>query len=151
VLLDQRGCGRSLPYAGRDPAALQANTTHHLIADIERLRCELSVERWLVLGASWGSTLGLAYAEAHPGAVSELVLWSVVTTTRREVAWVTGDVGRYFPEEWERLRDGVPAGDRDGNLAAAYNRLLLDPDPEVCERAARDWHPLLGARGLARG
>src|SRR5579872_857973 len=139
VLVDQRGCGRSLPHAGHDLAALQANTTHHLIADLERLRETLRIERWLVLGASWGSTLGLAYAQAHPESVSEIVLWSVVTTTRREVEWVTRHVGRYFPGEWERLRDGVPPRDREGNLALAYSRLLTGSDAEACERAAVHW------------
>src|SRR5688572_761096 len=97
VLFDQRGCGRSLPHASTSAVDLAANTTLHLVADIERLREYLGIERWLVLGSSWGSTLALAYAEAHPGAVSEMVLFSVVTTTRREVAWATRDVRRFFP------------------------------------------------------
>ena len=139
ILFDQRGCGRSLPSASTDTTALHANTTHHLVADIELLRAHVGVARWLVLGGSWGSTLGLAYAEAHPEAVSELVLYSVVTTTRREVQWVTRDVGRLFPAEWQRFRDGVPSGARDGDLAEAYNELLLDPDPAVHDKAAKDW------------
>lgn len=139
VLFDQRGCGRSRPHAGATTDALVANTTHHLIADVERLRRHLGIERWLVLGGSWGSTLALAYAETHPQNVSEMVLFSVATTTRDEVAWLTRGVGRCFPEAWERFRDGVPEADRDGDLAAAYNRLLLDADPEVHERAAADW------------
>ena len=139
VLFDQRGCGRSRPHASTPTVDLAANTTHHLIADIERLREHLGIERWLVLGSSWGSTLALAYAESHPGAVSEMVLFSVVTTTRREVAWATRDVRRFFPAEWLRFRDGVPAAERDGDLAAAYNRLLLDPNPDVHEAAAREW------------
>jgi proline iminopeptidase len=138
VLFDQRGCGRSRPHASTPVVDLTTNTTHHLVDDIERLREYLGVERWLVLGGSWGSTLALAYAEAHPRAVSELVLFSVVTTTRREVQWVTHDVGRFFPAEWRRFRDGVPASGR-GDLIAAYNRLLLDPNPEVHEPAARNW------------
>jgi proline iminopeptidase len=133
VLFDQRGCGRSRPYAGEPNVDLTANTTHHLVADAERLRRHLGIERWLVLGASWGSTLGLAYAETHPDVVSEMVLYSVVTTTRREVAWATRDAGRFFPAEWARLRDGAPASERDGDLVAAYNRLLLDPNPSVHE------------------
>jgi proline iminopeptidase len=134
VLFDQRGCGRSRPVG-----ELSANTTHHLVADIERLREHLGISRWLVLGGSWGSTLGLAYAQAHPSSVSEMVLFSVATTTRRDVEWVTRDVGRYFPAEWRRFRDGVPADRRDGDLAAAYNDLLVDPDPAVHERAALEW------------
>ncbi|MBB5839122.1 prolyl aminopeptidase [Kribbella italica] len=139
VLFDQRNCGRSTPDAGDDAVDLSANTTHHLIADLELLRQQLGIERWLVLGASWGATLGLAYAEQHPSAVSELVLFSVTNTTRREVEWLTRDMGRVFPEEWRRFRDGVPEGERDGNLAPAYSRLLHDPDPAVRERAALAW------------
>jgi proline iminopeptidase len=89
VLFDQRGCGRSTPHAGAATADLAANTTYDLVEDVERLRRHLGIERWLVLGGSWGSTLGLAYAQAHSDAVSEMVLFSVVTTTRREVEWVT--------------------------------------------------------------
>ncbi|MGK5740566.1 prolyl aminopeptidase [Micromonospora sp. URMC 103] len=139
VLFDQRGCGRSRPHAADLAVDLSVNTTAHLVADIERLREHLGVDRWLVLGASWGSTLGLAYAQRHPDHVSELVLFSVVTTTHREVEWITRDMGRVFPAEWARFRDGVPPADRDGNLADAYARLLADPDPAVRERAARDW------------
>ncbi|MEV7011448.1 prolyl aminopeptidase [Streptosporangium sp. NPDC051022] len=139
VLFDQRGCGRSTPSAGDPDADLSVNTTGHLLADIERLRRHLGVDRWLLFGGSWGSTLGLAYAQRHPERVSEIVLFSVVGTTRREVEWMTRDMGRVFPAEWARFRDGVPAGARDGDLAAAYADLLRDPDPAVRERAARDW------------
>lgn len=139
TLLDQRGCGRSTPNAGDPAVDLSSNTTAHLIADIEHLRLHMGVERWLVLGASWGTTLGLAYAQAHPDRVGEIVLFSVVTTTRREVEWITRDMGRVFPEEWERFRDGVPAGDRDGSLVNAYRRLLEHPDPATRDRAASAW------------
>lgn len=139
VLFDQRGCGRSTPDAAEPDIDLSANTTHHLIRDIEQLRQLLGIERWLVLGASWGATLGLAYAEQQPEAVSELVLFSVTSTSRREVEWITRDMGRIFPEEWARFRDGVPVGERDGNLVDAYSRLLHDPDPAVRDKAARDW------------
>lgn len=118
---------------------LSTNTTHHLLADIERLRQHLGIDRWLAFGGSWGSTLGLAYAEKHPQHVSELVLFSVVTTTRREVEWVTRDMGRIFPAQWARFRDGVPAAERDGSLVEAYSRLLHDPDPAVRDKAAKDW------------
>src|SRR5690606_17842580 len=137
--LDQRGCGRSTPSAADPATDLSVNTTQHLIADMERLREHLGIRTWLVFGGSWGSTLGLAYAQAHPERVSELVLFNVVTTTEREVHWVTRDMGRVFPEEWECFRDGVPPHDRDGNLATAYARLLADPDPTVREQAARQW------------
>jgi proline iminopeptidase len=139
VLFDQRGCGRSTPHAADPNVDLAANTTQHLITDIELLRRHLGIERWLVFGGSWGSTLGLAYAQAHPERVSQIVLFSIATTTRREVEWVTRDMGRIFPAEWARFRDGVPEGDRDGSLVDAYSRLLQDPDPAVRERAARDW------------
>lgn len=139
VLFDQRSCGRSEPHAGQPEVDLSANTTQHLIADMESLRDHLGIERWQVWGRSWGTTLGLAYAEAHPDRVTEMILASVVTTTRREVDWVTRAMGRVFPEAWERFRDAVPAGERDGNLAAAYCRMLHDPDPDVRDRAARAW------------
>ncbi|MGH3569244.1 MAG: prolyl aminopeptidase [Pseudonocardia sp.] len=139
VLFDQRGCGRSTPHASDPAVDLTTNTTHHLIADIERLREHLGIERWLVLGGSWGSTLGLAYAERHPGSVSEIVLFSVVGTSRREVEWVTRDMRRFFPAQWEQFRAGVPDADRDGSLVEAYSRLLDDPDPAVRTKAAQDW------------
>lgn len=139
VLFDQRGAGRSRPHAGEPVADLSTNTTHHLIADIERLREHLGIERWLVVGLSWGTTLGLAYTQAHPERVTDVILISVTTTSRREVRWITRDVGRLFPEEWASFRDGVPADERDGDLSAAYSRLLHDPDPAVRERAARNW------------
>ncbi|MEV8638227.1 prolyl aminopeptidase [Streptosporangium sp. NPDC051023] len=139
VLFDQRGCGRSTPSAGAPNTDLSVNTTGHLLADIERLRERLGIGRWLLFGGSWGSTLGLAYAQRHPERVSEIVLFSVVTTTRREVEWVTRDMGRVFPAEWARFRDGVPEAARDGDLAAAYADLLRDPDPAIREQAARDW------------
>jgi proline iminopeptidase len=139
VLFDQRGCGRSTPNAAKTLDALNANTTEHLIADIEALRRHLSVDSWLVMGASWGSVLGLAYAQAHPGSVSELVLFSVVGGSQREVDWATRGMGQVFPEEWHRFHEAVPETDRNGDLSAAYYRLLLNPDPVVHEAAARNW------------
>lgn len=139
VLFDQRGCGRSTPRASDPAVDLSTNTTYHLLADLERLREFFGIDRWLLFGGSWGSTLGLAYAEAHPMRVSEIVLFSIVTTTHREVEWVTRDIGRLFPAQWARFREGVPAGDRDGNLVEAYCRLLADPDPAVRAKAAKDW------------
>jgi proline iminopeptidase len=131
VMFDQRGCGRSRPHT------LEHNTTQHLIADIERLRELAGVDRWLVLGGSWGSTLGLAYAQAHPERVSELVVFAVTAGSRREIEWVTRDVGRLFPAEWARFHAG--AGEHEGRLVDAYYRLLTDPDPAIHEQAARDW------------
>jgi proline iminopeptidase len=139
VLFDQRGCGRSTPHASTPDVDLASNTTHHLIGDIERLRRHLGVERWLVFGGSWGSTLGLTYAESHPQDVTEMVLSLVVTTTRMEVEWITRHVGRLFPEAWQRFRDALPAQRRGGDLVDEYSRLLHDPDPTVRERAARAW------------
>src|SRR5918998_3983587 len=108
VIFDQRGCGRSTPHA-TDPATdMSVNTTEHLLADMERLREHLGIERWLLFGGSWGSTLILAYAERHPERVSEIVIPSVTTTRRSEIDWLYRGVGRFFPEEWERFRDGVP-------------------------------------------
>ncbi|SDJ20405.1 proline iminopeptidase [Lentzea albidocapillata subsp. violacea] len=139
VLFDQRNAGRSTPPATDPVVDLSANTTQHLIADIEALRVHLGIERWLVEGGSWGVTLALAYAQAHPQRVTELVLAAVTDGTRRDTDWITRDMGRVFPREWERFRDGVPAGERDGDLAAAYSRLLHDPDPEVRATAAHEW------------
>jgi proline iminopeptidase len=139
VLFDQRGCGRSTPLCDDPAVDLATNTTHHLLADIGRLREHLGIERWLVLGGSWGSTLGLAYAEAHPHRVSELVLFSVVTTTAQEVEWVTRDMGRVFPEQWSRFLAAVPPAERGASLADAYAGLLTDPDPAVRANAARAW------------
>ncbi|MFC8242886.1 prolyl aminopeptidase [Streptomyces chartreusis] len=139
VLLDQRGCGRSTPHAGAYDTDMSVNTTAHLIADLERLRAHLGIERWLVRGASWGSVLGLRYAQTHPSAVSELVLTLVATGSDAEVRLLTRGLGRIFPEAFERFLGVLPAAERGGDLAAAYNRLIESPDPDVRARAARAW------------
>jgi proline iminopeptidase len=139
VLFDQRGCGRSLPSAGEPGADLSCNTTPHLVADIEALRTHLGVDRWVILGVSWGTTLALAYAHAHPQRVAALVLALVGTTSRREVEWITEGVGRLFPREWERFAAAVPEHLRHLPLVDAYATLLFDADPAVRERAAREW------------
>jgi len=141
VLFDQRGCGRSRPHAADHDTDLLANTTHHLIADIEALREHLGVERWLVWGGSWGSTLAFAYAQRHPQRVTEMVHVAVTNTTRAEIDWLYGGVGRFFPADWQRFREHVGAGeDATGSeLAAAYDRLLNDADPQVREAAAWEW------------
>jgi proline iminopeptidase len=118
---------------------LTTNTTHHLIADMEQLREHLGVERWLLAGWSWGTTLSLAYAERHPDRVTALALTAVTTTGPAEVEWITRDVGRLFPEAWSHFRDQLPEADRSGSLADGYARLLADPDPLVRDKAARDW------------
>jgi proline iminopeptidase len=140
VLFDQRGCGRSTPHASVFETDLSRNTTASLIADIEALRGHLGIDRWLVLGGSWGSTLALAYAEAHPHHVSELILFGVTTGRHREFDWLfRGGVAMLFPQQWEALRAALPAGDREGDIVAAYDRLLSDPDAGVRRRAAEAW------------
>src|SRR6476659_3630486 len=129
IVYDQRGAGQSTPLG-----ELRDNTTPLLLADIERLREHLGIERWLLYGGSWGSTLILAYAERHPDRVAEIVLAGVTTTRRSEIEWLCGGVGRFLPAEWERFRDG--AGD---DVVGAYARRMENPDAEVRERAAADW------------
>jgi proline iminopeptidase len=139
VLFDQRGCGRSTPHASDPATDMSRNTTAHLLADMELLREHLDIDRWLLYGGSWGSTLILAYAERHPHRVSEIVITGVTTTRRSEIDWLYRGVARFFPEEWERFRKGVPEADRDGDLVAAYARRMEDPDPDVRAKAAHDW------------
>lgn len=139
VLFDQRGCGRSRPLADEPSVDLSTNTTAHLLEDIERLREHLGIRRWVVVGISWGVTLALVYAQRHPDRVAAMVLGAVTAGTRRETDWITRDMGRIFPREWQQLAAALPAAERDGDLAAAYARLLADPDPEVRERAALQW------------
>lgn len=134
LLFDQRGCGRSTPHA-----SLEANTTWHLVADIERLRVMLGVERWMVFGGSWGSTLALAYAETHPERVSELVLRGVFTLRRAELLWYYQDGASWlFPDKWERFLAPIPEGERS-DLIAAYRRRLTHPDPTIQREAALAW------------
>ncbi|MCH5673231.1 prolyl aminopeptidase [Streptomyces gilvus] len=139
VLLDQRGAGGSTPPASAYDTDMSVNTTAHLIADLELLRRHLGIGRWLVWGVSWGSVLGLRYAQKHPDAVSELVLTGVATGSDAEVALLTRGLGQFFPEAFERFRAEVPEDERDGDLAAAYSRLLESPDPATREHAARAW------------
>jgi proline iminopeptidase len=139
VLFDQRGSGRSRPLASEPDADLSTNTTAHLIADIEQLRQLHGIDRWTVLGISWGSTLGLAYAQTHPEQVNALVLAAIGTDSRREVEWLTRDVGRIFPREWDRFAAAVPDMLRHMPLVDAYATLLFDPDAAVREHAAREW------------
>lgn len=138
VLFDQRGCGRSRPLVSRRDD-LQTNATHNLVDDIERLREHLRIDRWLLLGFSWGTTLALAYAQIHPRRASALVLASVTTTSRGEVDWITTGVGRLFPEQWERFAAHVPAHLKDRRIVDAYAELLFDDDPGVCAAAAAEW------------
>jgi len=139
ILFDQRNCGRSTPHASDAAVDLTTNTTEHLLGDIERLREHLHVDRWVVYGVSWGSTLGLAYAERHPDRVMGMVLVGVTVGRRTEIDWLYRDVARLFPAEWERFRGGVPAAERGADLVAAYRRLVEDADPAVRAKAAADW------------
>jgi proline iminopeptidase len=139
VLFDQRGCGRSTPHAGEPVTDLSANTAGHLLADMELLRTTLGIERWLLFGGSWGSVLSLTYAVRHPERVTELVLMGLATDRHLEIGLLTRGLGGMFPAAFARFRDLVPESERDGDLAAAYHRLLMDPDPAVHHRAARAW------------
>jgi proline iminopeptidase len=138
VLFDQRGCGRSRPLLN-ERSQLATNTTQHLIRDIELLRTHLSVERWTILGASWGSTLALAYAQTFPQRVAAVVLACVTTTSRREVDWITRGVGALFPQQWERFVKHIPASLKGERIVDAYAELLFDNDPSVCAAAAVEW------------
>ncbi|MBD2745307.1 prolyl aminopeptidase [Microvirga sp. BT688] len=134
LLFDQRGCGRSTPYA-----SLEANTTWHLVADIERLREMIGVDKWMVFGGSWGSTLALAYAETHPERVTELVLRGIFTLRRSELLWYYQEGASWiFPDKWEGFLAPIPEAER-GDLMAAYRKRLIDPDPAVQAKAARAW------------
>lgn len=134
VGLDQRGCGRSVPWA--IDGGVAGNTTPALIADIEALREHLGIDAWLVHGVSWGSTLALAYALAHPDRVTELVLTAVTTGARGEIDWITETVGAVFPEAWHRLAASVPPGER---LVEHYAHVLTGRDAAARRAAADRW------------
>lgn len=134
LLFDQRGCGRSTPHA-----ELDANTTWHLVADIERLRMMAGLDRWLVFGGSWGSTLALAYAQRHVDRVTELVLRGIFTIRKTEIDWYyQHGASRIYPDKWERFIAPVAHQDR-GDMVAAYRRLLTSDDAAVRLEAARAW------------
>ena len=139
VQFDQRNCGRSTPFAGDAHVDLSTNTTQHLIDDIEALRISLGIDRWLVWGGSWGSTLGLAYAEAHPSSVTELLLSIVCSNRNVDVEWVTRTMGRLLPERWQAFVDHLPPDRRNGNLARAFNDLVMNPDPAIHQPASLAW------------
>lgn len=138
VGFEQRGCGRSRPLVTDALDSLPSNTTQALISDIEALRAHLAVERWMLVGTSWGTTLALAYAQAHPDRVSGLASMCVTTTSAAEVAWITEDLRRVFPREWERFEAGSErrAGER---VIDGYHRRLASPDPRERDDAARAW------------
>ncbi len=134
VLLDQRGCGRSTPHA-----ALEDNTTWHLVGDLEAIRLLLGIERWVLFGGSWGSTLALAYAETHPERVLGLVLRGIFLGRPREVRWFYQDgANRLFPDAWESFIDLIPELER-GDLLSAYHRRLTGDDELERLRLARNW------------
>ncbi len=134
LLFDQRGCGRSEPHA-----ELEANTTWHLVADIERLREMCGHEKWLVFGGSWGSTLSLAYAETHPERVSELILRGIFLLRKAEVDWYyQGGAAWLFPDKWERFLAPIPEAER-GDLLEAFRKRLTGADEDEKVFAARAW------------
>lgn len=134
MLFDQRGCGRSTPHA-----ELEANTTWHLVADMERLRALMGIDRWLVFGGSWGSALALAYAETHPERVSELVLRGIFTLRRAELDWYYQfGASEIFPDFWEDFLAPIPV-EEQGDLRAAYRRRLTSADEKVRLEAAKAW------------
>lgn len=158
---EQRGCGRSIPSAAAPDADSAEFTLQKCIDDIETLRSSLGIEKWILNGVSWGSTLALAYAQAHPERVIGIVLFAVTTTSRSEVQWITETVGAVFPEAWDRFSRYArqhAAEYAEGNLRLvdAYARLLWPADPEVRNAASEEWalwedtHISLGAASTAR-
>lgn len=134
VLFDQRGCGKSTPFA-----SLEANTTWDLVADMEKLRVHLGIEKWQVFGGSWGSTLGLAYAQTHPQRCTELVLRGIFLLRKWEIDWFYQDgTSHLFPDAWEKYLAPIPEAER-GDLVAAYYKRLTSPDGAVRSEAAKAW------------
>ncbi len=140
VLFDQRGCGKSTPHA-----ELTDNTTWDLVADIERLRGHLAIDRWQVFGGSWGSTLALAYAQTHPDKVTELVLRGIFMLRRWELEWFyQKGCDALYPDAWETYLNAIPEAER-GDLMSAYHRRLTSTDPKTRTDAARAWSVWEGA------
>ncbi len=134
VLFDQRGCGRSRPHA-----SVEHNTTWHLVRDIEAIRETLGIARWVVFGGSWGATLALIYAQAHPDRAAYLILRGVFLMTRAELDWFYGGgAGRFWPDLWDRFVGPIPADERD-NMIGAYNKRLFSGDLMLETRCARAW------------
>ena len=134
ILFDQRGCGRSKPHAD-----LRENTTWDLVADMERLRTHLGIDRWQLFGGSWGSTLSLAYAQSHPDRVSELVLRGIFLMRRSEIDWFyQHGASLIYPDHFEAYRDHIPEAER-GDMVTAYHRRLTHDDPAVRLAAAKAW------------
>src|SRR3989338_983478 len=134
ILFDQRGCGKSVPFA-----CLEENTTWDLVADMEKLRHHLGVVRWHVFGGSWGSTLALAYAQAHPDRVSALILRGIFLLRKKEIDWFYQDgANRIFPDAWETYENAIPPGERNDFLSA-YHRRLTSEDEQLRKAAAKAW------------
>ena len=138
VLFDQRNCGRSRPHASDPAVDLAANTTDHLVADMELLREHLAIDRWMLFGGSWGCVLSLIYAERHPDRVAELVQMGLATGRMDDVELLTRGLGGIFPQAWEKFVALLPESERD-DIPAGYSALLNDPDPAVRDRAVRGW------------
>ena len=131
---DQRGCGRSKPHA-----SVEANTTWHLVADIEHIRQRFGIETWTVFGGSWGATLALIYAQAHPDRVNQLVLRGVFMMTQAELEWFYGGAaGQFWPETWDRFQELIPEDER-GDMIAAYHRRLFSGDRATETTYAKAW------------
>src|SRR4051794_14935736 len=133
VVYDQRGAGRSVPLG-----CLENNTTPKLVEDLERLRAKLGIDRWIVFGGSWGSTLALAYAEHHPARCRALVLRGIFLCRPSEIDWFLYGLRAVFPEAWRAFAEFIPERER-GDLLHAYHRRLVDPDPAMHMPAARSW------------
>lgn len=139
ILLDQRGAGRSTPFA-----SIEDNTTQHLIADLEKLRTELHIDRWLVFGGSWGATLALCYAIEHSERISGLILRGIFTGRAREGDWFLHDMGRIFPEAAQSFVSFLPEDER-GDVLGNYYRRLINSDPAIHLAAAQSWSDYEGA------
>jgi proline iminopeptidase len=139
VIFDQRGAGRSTPLG-----EIEDNTTQHLIEDMERLRAHLGIERWLIFGGSWGSTLALAYAEAHPKRCLGLVMRGIFLCRKLEIDWFLYGMGGVFPEAWRAFAELLPVAER-ADILGNYHRRLIDPDPAIHMPAAHAWSSYEGA------
>jgi len=139
IVFDQRGAGRSTPLG-----EITDNTTPLLVTDIETLRCHLGIERWLIFGGSWGSTLALAYAQSHPQRCTGLILRGIFLCRSSEITWFLYGLRNLFPEAWRAFTEAIPEAEH-GDLLTAYHRRLTDPDPAVHMPAARAWGTYEGA------